>query len=389
MRKIGTLLLVLSLATAVQAQEKKSLCARMNEKDILNHMDIGVNVGTVGVGIDVAVPVGKYVRVRAGYNYMPRFTLHTDFYIETSQGGSIKNLIEKVGKIDAKLAEYGVDINSEGLREYKEKFDKFQKIEAKDYVTMGLSPNLHQFKFLVDIMPFKNKHWSFTAGFFVGPSEVGDACNLECETTLLEAINTYNNIYADYPEHGINGTYLHAIGNAKDDPFYRYGMAGFCLGTFADGDKAMMVPGEGNTVQAEMKVSKIRPYIGASFNTSLSRNKKWKLNVDAGILFLCGKPEVLVNNVYKFDASKLVLTDEGYYVSGIGVDEYDKYYGEMVRNDWNGTTEKYINCSNVQNNVDLMRDLNGIPGKVGDMVDLISKFKVYPNISVSFSYRLY
>lgn len=360
----------------------------LNEKNILNHMDVGVNVGTLGLGIDVAVPVGDYVRVRAGYNYMPRFTIHSDFNVETRSGG-VGKLIEKVGKIDEKLAEFGIDLNDKAYAEYKEMFDKFSSIEAKDYVTLGMKPTLHQFKFMVDVLPFKNKHWSFTAGFYAGPAAVADAISLDKESLLLEAINAYNSIYAEYPMKGINGTWLHQPGKAADDPFYKYGMAGFSLGTFKDGDKAMMVPGADNRARGEMRVSKVRPYLGVGYNTHLSKDKRWKLNVDAGVLFLCGAPSIYVDNVYKFNASSLVLDENDFYVSGIGVDSYDKYYGEMVRNNWDGVTEKYIDCSDVRNHVDLVRDLQDIPGKVGDMVNTISKFKVYPNLSVTFSYRLF
>ena len=73
----------------------------MKDKNIFNHMDVGVNVGTMGIGIDVAMPVGDYVRIRAGYNYMPRFTINSDFNVETRSGG-IGNLIKKVGRIDGR-----------------------------------------------------------------------------------------------------------------------------------------------------------------------------------------------------------------------------------------------------------------------------------------------
>ena len=384
MKKFSIFLLMLSMAASMLAQNKSVL----NEKNILNHMDVGVNVGTLGFGIDVAVPVGDYVRIRAGYNYMPRFSINSNFNVETRSGG-VGKLIEKVGKIDEKLAEFGIDLNNKAYAEYKEMFDKFSQIEAKDYVTLGMKPTLHQFKFMVDVLPFKNKHWSFTAGFYAGPAAVADAISLDKESLLLEAINAYNDIYREYPMKGINGTWLHQPGKAADDPFYKYGMAGFSLGTFKDGDKAMMVPGADNRARGEMRVSKVRPYLGVGYNTHLSKDKRWKLNVDAGVLFLCGAPSVYVDNVYKFDASPLVLDENDFYVSGIGVDSYDKYYGEMVRNNWDGVKEKYIDCSDVRNHVDLVRDLQDIPGKAGDIIDVVSKLKVYPNLSVGVSYRIF
>ena len=402
MKKLGTFFLLLVLAAAVQAQEKKSLGSLMASNNILNHVDVGVGVGTTGISIDVAVPVTDYVRIRTGYNIMPRFNIHTDFPIET-RGGSVSKLISRVGDLPKEMENrFGIDINSEGFEEYKNLYDKFSNIEAKDYATMGLKPNLNQFKFLVDVMPFKrNRHWSLTAGFFIGSSTVGEAWNLEEEQPLLEAVNTYNRIYPDYANNGIKGNFLRDFGDVTTDQFFKYGLAGFPLGKFSDGEVAMMIPNDDATVHAEMEMSSFRPYVGLGYNTHLSRNKRWKLNVDAGVLFICNKPKVYVDNVYKFDASPLKghLDEDGYFVyeSGIGTyvyeEDYSKpeYYGDIVRYHWNEETdsEEYIYCGKLQHHVDLMNDLHDIPGKVGDMVDFFSKLKVYPNISVSVSYRIF
>ena len=387
MKKLGVFLFALFMVAAVSAQDNKSLSSRMAEKNIFNHMDVGVNVGTMGIGVDVAVPVGDYVRIRTGYNYMPRFTINSKFNIGT-RNGSISNIAEKAGKIDEKLTKYGIDINSSGLEEYKEKLDKFRNVEQKDYVQMELRPSLHQFKFLVDVMPFKNnKHWNFTAGFFVGPSIVGDACNQEDETLILEGINEYNSLYVNYPEHGIKGAYLHYDGKAKDDPFYKYGVAGFPLGKFSDGDVAMMIPDKDATAKAEMSVSKIRPYLGFGYNTSLSSNKKWNMTIDAGVMFFCGAPKVYVDNVYKFDGNSIRFDETGNYLGGIGFDVDDNYYGDIIR--WNPKTYEYEPAGELRNHVDLVHDLHDIKGKVGNMVNTISKFKVYPNVSVTVSYRIF
>jgi hypothetical protein len=417
MRKIGILLLMLLATTTVLAQDKMSLFSRMDQKNILNHMDIGVNVGTVGIGIDVAVPVGDYVRIRAGYNYMPRFNLHSNFPIETRSGGRLSSFINKIGNIDAMLPPF-IDLNLPYFTQEKELMEMYKNgdLSAKDYVGMDMKPNLHQFKFLVDVMPFKNnKHWSFTAGFFVGPSTVGEAINQQEETAILKAVNLYNNRY--YHDlvvlHGMSFTFIEADGSLHDvgsyDPITNFvisnGLAGFPLGYFSDGKKAMMVPGADNTVRAEMKVNKFRPYLGVGYNTHLSRNKKWKLNVDLGVLFLCGSPKVYVDNVYKFSDGELQgHLDAGYFVyeSGIGTVkglypnyEYDdEYYGDIVRYYYDPTRDPVIGYEDrpgveILDNVDLVHDLHDIPGKVGNMVNTISKFKVYPNLSVTFSYRLY
>ena len=415
MKKFGVYVLMLLVATTVLAQDKMSLFSRMNQKNILNHMDVGVNVGTVGIGIDVAVPVGDYVRIRAGYNYIPRINLHSKFPVETRSGSRLSSFINKIGNIDDMLPEF-VDLNWPDFREEKELVEMYKngELKAKDYVTMDMKPNVHQFKFLVDVMPFKNnKHWSFTAGFFVGPSTVGEAINQQEETAILKAVNLYNSrYYRDYVLNKMRFGFvdadgvMHKQGEKRWTEFIqRNGLAGFSLGYFADGEKAMMVPGADNTVQAEMKVNNFRPYLGVGYNTHLSRNKKWKLNVDAGVLFLGGSPKILANNVYKFSDGELKgYLDGGYFVyeSGIGTVkglypnyEYDdEYYGDIVRYYYDPTRNPVLGYEDrpgveIRDNVDLVHDLHGIPGKVGNMVNTISKFKVYPNLSVTFSYRLF
>ena len=414
MKKLGVSLFALFMAAAVSAQDgskalapaqydelgNKSLPSRLAEKNIFNHLDVGVNVGTLGIGVDVAVPVGDYVRIRTGYNYMPRFTIHSNFNIETSTGGSITNYINKINNIDIdkKMEELKIDIDQPEFKVYKDAFNQFRDLEPKDYVTMGMRPNLHQFKFLVDILPFKNnKHWNFTAGFFVGPSTVGDACNMEKETKLLQAINTYNLFYIDYLSNGRNFAGHGEVGKLTEI-FTENGVAGFPLGKFSDGDIAMMVPNEDATARAEMEVSKVRPYIGLGYNTHLSRDRKWNLNVDAGIMFLCGKPSVYVDNVYKIDVSPLKGDfDENWiyqYESGMGFNPDGDYYGDIVRPNANYDYENpdaqpLFIVDKPLSHVDLVHDLHDINGKVGNMVNTISKFKVYPNVSVTVSYRIF
>ena len=51
-------------------------------RKIIKHLDLGVTLGTEGIGLDVAVPVvDNLVNVRAGFTYMPRFdaTMHFGF----------------------------------------------------------------------------------------------------------------------------------------------------------------------------------------------------------------------------------------------------------------------------------------------------------------------
>lgn len=393
MRKFATFLLSLSLSALTSAQtEKHSIVSVLSQKSILNHMDVGVNVGTTGIGIDAAVPVGNYVRVRAGYHYMPRFTINSSFPVET-RGGSLSesdlnHYMDKMSSITDILEQNG--INLDNYPKERELIEKFSGVNLRDKVSMGMKPSMHQFKLLVDILPLKNnKHWSLTTGIFVGPATVGNACNLTKETQLLQAINAYNELYVmSCTDEMFGGTDISYKGKRLKEVFTQMGVAGFPLGTFArdikyidqngeeqtaarKGTKAIMVPSAEGTAHAEMEVSKVRPYIGFGYNTHLSRDKRWRMNVDAGVMFLCGAPKVYVDNVYCIDETHINPDNE----------EYD-----IVRpnDDWTD----YVVDSPLSH-IDLVRDVQGILGKVGDLVSVASKFKVYPNATVTFSYRLY
>lgn len=63
--------------TNVSAQEKKE-----NIFGLGNRVGVGVGVGTEGIGIDVAVPLTKYVQVRAGLNIFPNIKFHEETDVE-------------------------------------------------------------------------------------------------------------------------------------------------------------------------------------------------------------------------------------------------------------------------------------------------------------------
>lgn len=401
MKKLGVFLLIVSLAAPMPAQEKKPLFSRMAEKNILNHMDVGVNVGTLGIGIDVAVPIGDYVRIRAGYNYMPRITFKSDFPIETSTGSFGKTALQYFNNNKDKVSDLlsQPPFDQPKYQKYTELFGKISNMELRDYVTMGLKPTLHQFKFLVDVMPFKNnKHWSFTTGFFVGPSNIGSALNLDNETAILEGVLAYNEMYLEVCSEVFADGAAQLIVDGTDilEKMKDAGVAGFPLGYFENGNKAMMVPAENGTAHAELEISKIRPYIGLSYNTHLSRNRKWNLNVDAGVLFLCGKPRVYVDNVYSIDVNREKVLYDAYDSEWPNYDvvhpnvNYDYDIPEDPDNPQPFWFYDKDDPTKYRQHVDLVHDLHNMPnGKVRDMVNTISKFKVYPNVSVSVSYRLF
>jgi hypothetical protein len=149
-------------------------------------------------------------------------------------------------------------------------------------------------------------------------------------------------------------------------------MMGAHMGYFPDGSKAVMVPNRYNQAEAEMTVSKIRPYIGVGYTTALSRDHRFKMAVDAGVMFLGGSPHIYVDNVYRVNSS----------------DDYDMIsWNQKIFDETGDLSKAWIPQKSER--IDLTRDVTNIPGKVGDMVSTAKKFKCWPVLSITFSHRLF
>lgn len=321
-----------------------------------DHMDIGASVGVTGLGLDVAMPVGKAVRVRAGFTYMPKFEMKTDFPIETGDGNRL---------------------SASELNSMTQMLANLTNMKVDDQVTMNMTPTFNQFKFLVDIMPFKhNRHWSLTLGFYAGPARIGRAYNVTEDAPTLLGVTMYNYFYVNsckqesmFGDVTLGGTSLPHV--ELSAATLKKGMMGMPLGTFKDGDKAMLVPDDNGMVKAEMQVNKFRPYVGLGYNTSLSKDHRWNMSVDAGVLFWGGSPRVYVDNVYKIDTKSIDVDNFNYDIVHPNADYSDFVVDEPL------------------DHVDMIDDLKGIHGKVGDFVKAFRGLKVMPNVGVTFSYRVF
>lgn len=123
-----------------------------DDNNIFNHLAVGVNVGTPGVGFDVAMPVCNYVQVRAGVAFMPHIKFDTDLDINPPSVS-------------------GYDIPNEVDVEWKIGF------------TNG--------KLLFDVFPFKRSSFHVSVGAYFGSSQVVEAYNKE--DGLLKDLANYNN----------------------------------------------------------------------------------------------------------------------------------------------------------------------------------------------------
>lgn len=291
------------------------------ENNIFQHLDASLTIGSTGVGIDVASPIGDYVQLRAGFDYMPHFHHNMTFGVQVGEKG-----------ID--------DATFNSLANTMESFTGYR---VRNAVVMIGTPSFNNAKLLVDIFPFKNnKHWHFTGGVYWGPSQIAEAYNRTEDMPSLLAVGTYNHMYEKaIIREPLISVYLNGTEFVfPDDPefkdeiknaFLSYGRMGVRVGNHvSDGTPYMMEPDENSMVKAKVKTNALKPYLGFGYGGRLLKNNdSYKISFDCGAMFWGGTPSILTHD---------------------------------------GT--------------DLAKDVEDIGGKVGAYVDLLKAFKVYPVLNV-------
>ena len=290
----------------------------------LNHLDLSVTGGTTGLGFDLAAPINDKFRVRIGASFLPTHQKHMIF--------------------DTEVGDYNPALTPE--QNAQQSAEKFQKLSSafsgiagetidKEIDILG-ERSFNNFKLLVDYYPFKNnQHWHLTAGFYWGSSTFAKAYNTATCMTELMAVTMYNNmrksamaeeplitynnlsVYLPYTfnsdivEYGdmsiVLGKYSHDI-YAKEDILWDFDaldpISGAILHEKGDiryakgdlihkaGDPYQMLPDEDNMVKVTAKTNSFRPYLGMGYETSLTKDKRTSISVNAGILLWGGSPEI-------------------------------------------------------------------------------------------------
>lgn len=290
--------------------------------NIFRRLEIGVSIGTDGLGLDFATKITNYVRLRAGISWMPPFNVPMHFGLEnyTETGGVTNDNFDNLQGYLKKLT--GIEV------------DKRVDIEGK--------PTIFTTKVLVDVFPIRNCGWHITAGFYYGNSRVAKARNTMEEMPSLLAVNIYNHVDEFFSSDAALDPVAPGIQFSPDfveavqEKFAENGVMGIHIGDFKDGKPYMMQPGSDGMVTANAFVNRFRPYVGTGFTKQLGKDSRFKFDVDCGVMFWGGSPDIITHD-----------------------------------------------------NVNMTKELKNIKGKVGDYVDIAKSLKVYPTVSVRFSYTIF
>ncbi len=310
-------------------------------QNMFNHLDLGVTLGTTGIGLDAAMPVGDYVKLRTGFEVMPRFNYDMNFGVESFDGTETsinQSTFNRMAEVLYGLTGFKVDQN----------------------VTMKGKPTMWNFKFMVDVYPFKNnKHWHFTAGFHWGPSKIAEAVNAQEDSPSLFAVGMYNHIYdvayadwvLDIPTPLIETETTGAVymDPSMEKTILSMGRMGIPIGKYShdmtdaqgnvhkQGETYYMQPNENSMVSVDARTNSFKPYLGVGYEGRLIKgNDNYKIGFDAGVMFWGGTPSI--------------ITHDG---------------------------------------MDLANDVEDINGKVGDYVKLIKGVKAFPVLNLRITRRIF
>jgi len=317
MKRCAFLLMLMLSVVTIRAQYVSAIQPQQYNKTLhwggaFQHLDLLYTLGTMGVGIEAATPLGADWRLRAGVTYLPWFkkTAHMDVY---------------VGDDQSHLA----DVQELML------FEK--NYSMKSVVSMSGMLSMLNAKILVDWFPLDDdKKFRITAGLFWGPARISKITPDDDSAGTLSCIAAYNKMYDEASD---------------DDEILSWGYAGLYMGKYGHdvldgqgdiehsaGDTYLMMPDDNGHLNIDVKTNSFKPYIGAGYEIGLQKNKdKWKLAIDAGVLFWGGAPSMRVSS----------------------------------------------------DGINLVKDINDIPNKKGDYIKKVKKFVAYPNISVSIVHHIF
>ncbi|MDE7443465.1 MAG: hypothetical protein K2M65_04820, partial [Muribaculaceae bacterium] len=131
MTRLQAIITALTLGTAsLMAQTTTAISG--HSTSLIKHFDVGLTLGTTGVGIDASASLSNVVRLRTGISYTPPIHVPLHFSLTTYDGGAI---------------------NSSNLDKATELMKTFSGYDVDDVVDITGKPTMFNFKLLADIYP--------------------------------------------------------------------------------------------------------------------------------------------------------------------------------------------------------------------------------------------
>ena len=352
-----------------------------------NHLDLSLTTGTTGLGIDVATPIGDYLQLRTGFSFMPHFSHTMHFGVQVGDDPATSQ--SKFERLSGLLT-------------------NFTGNKVDNQVDMLAVPTYWNWNLMVDIKPFRNKHWHFTAGFYLGNRQIGKAYNITEDMPSLMAVGIYNNLYekAIYFQPYLNvGDQNLMVPDIAIGRFYRWGRMAIHLGEYTHDvyyEEDEHFPADGRWAEVDgqwVAVEAYREIVDWDNPEEVARFDAlpWTDKTTNDVMHHAGDVKH-----HKGDAYRMVPDEDSMAKAWAYVNRFKPYLGfgyggRLMKNDdrWNISFDCGILFWGgkpdivTHDGTDLVNDVENIGGKVGDYVDFISKFKAFPVLNLRITRRLF
>ncbi|MCQ2096177.1 MAG: hypothetical protein MJY59_05500 [Bacteroidaceae bacterium] len=270
---------------------------------LFNRLDCALAVGSTGIGFDLATPLSDRFRLRAGFDFMPKFNYDMYFGIQVGTEDPSKTQEEN---------------NEENYRRF-EKMSGFMKdltgYDVNNYAIMVGKPSFSNVKLLLDIYPFNNRSWRITTGFYYGSSEIADALNSMSDMHTLMGMDIYNNIYDKlenkeqlFKDYDLDPEMRKELWTRMKS----YGRMSINIGQFTHdiditdkngkthsykaGDTYCMVPDANGMLWAKANANAFKPYFGAGYEGRLIPDSdRCMISCELGAMFWGGVPDIITH----------------------------------------------------------------------------------------------
>ena len=258
----------------------------LNAQEAFKHVSLGLDLGTTGAGLQVAVPVvTDHLVFKAGFNYLA-FPYNTGTNISTGDlPKTVSNANSKIAEANQKLAPYGERIQTTLSSNFASSYN--MDIAAK--------ANLSNIKALFEFYPSAKSSFHITAGVYAGLSENLVDITLSLDNRFWSEVDRLN---ADVNSlrsevDALKSKYSEEVGNVEIPEVpseLKISMS----------DKTYSVRKGGN-LDAGVKTLQVRPYLGLGFGRSVP-DGHFGFQVDLGAWYH-GTPQLTSPNQTSYDSS--------------------------------------------------------------------------------------
>lgn len=265
----------------------QNVFAQDEDSWVPRHVAIGVGVGTTGISIDASTTFSHWLGLRAGVDIMPgiKISRSIDLGIEDKTNHTtIGQMSKYIDDLNDKI-----DIYNAALPAGQQKLEKVDK---------GILPNSNLPKnldlegklsnttghVLIDVYPIKGFSFHATVGAYFGPSKFISVYNLRTDELPegMTPINQWNNAVIAAKANPTSLLYTQVVKKNNLD------MIGAELGDYFITSN----PAEKGDVEAAVKVNGFRPYVGIGFGRAVPK-QRLGVQFDLGVQFW-GKPKVYI-----------------------------------------------------------------------------------------------